>query len=290
MESKSSSGYDEISNRMLKSVKHEIVKSLTLIVNQIINTGIFPDVLKFAKIIPLHKKGDVNLISNYRPISLLPTISKIVERAIYNQLFIYFTGNNLLSEQQYGFRAKHSTELAAIKLVDYINKEMDNKHTPVNIYIDLSKAFDTINYEILLYKLEYYGVTGVPLELLKNDLTNRKSYVQFHVNKSKVEMISTGVPQGSILGPLLFSIYFNDLIKVTDKLKCMMYADDTTIYFNIEDFPSVALENSVNLELEKVNVWLRHNKLSLNTDKTKCIFHKPEKKINPISFSMNVFQ
>ena len=126
-----------------------------------LETGIFPDALKISKTIPVYKKGDINSLSNYRPISLLPTLSKVFERVIYNQLYNYFVFNNLLSEQQYGFRAKHSTELAAVKLVDYINKQIDEKYTPVNICIDLSKAFDTINYDILLYKLNYYGVTGV---------------------------------------------------------------------------------------------------------------------------------
>ena len=236
MDNKSSSGYDAISNKILKYLKNELCNGITLIVNQMLETGIFPSGLKLSKIIPLYKKGDKNLLSNYRPISLLPTMSKIFERVIYNQLYSYFTSNNLLSEQQYGFRAKHSTELAAIKLVDYIKTEIDNKYTPVNIYIDLSKAFDTINYDILLYKLDYYGVGGIPLQLIQNYLTNRKQYVKYNTHKSTLKMIDTGVPQGSILGPLLFSIYINDLVNVSNTFKYVMYADDTTIYFNLEEF------------------------------------------------------
>ena len=122
-----------------------------------ITSGIFPDDLKIDKIIPLYKKGDINSITNYRPISLLSTLSKIFERVIFIQLYTYFDDNNLLSEQQYGFRANHSAELAAVKLVDYIKYSIDRKCTPVNIYIDLSKAFDTLNFDILLYKL--YSIT-----------------------------------------------------------------------------------------------------------------------------------
>ena len=150
MENKSSSGYDGISNKMLKYIKKEISKPLTLKINKMLDSGIFPSGLKIEKILPIFKKGDVNSLNNYRPISLLPTISKIFERIIYDQLYAYFDDNNILSEAQYGFRTKHSTELAAVKLVDYIKNEIDAKYTPVNIYIDLSKAFDTLNFDITL--------------------------------------------------------------------------------------------------------------------------------------------
>ena len=133
MDNKSSSGYDGLSNKIIKTIKNEISKPLTLIINQMITSGIFPDDLKIAKIIPLYKKGDINSITNYRPISLLPTLSNIFERVIFIQLYTYFDDNNLLSEQQYGFRANHSAELAAVKLVDYIKYSIDRKCTPVNI-------------------------------------------------------------------------------------------------------------------------------------------------------------
>ena len=161
MDNKLSSGHDGISNRILKSIKNIICKPIALIINQMIETGVFPTSLKIAKTIPLYKKGDSHMPSIYRPISLLPTISKIFERVIYNQLYDHFIKNNLLSEQQYGFRANHSTELAAIRLVDHINHEMDKNHTPCNIYIDLSKAFDTLDFEILLFKLRFFSVVDV---------------------------------------------------------------------------------------------------------------------------------
>ena len=163
MKSKNSSGKDGISNKLLKSIKGKISKPLTIIINQCLETGIFPDVLKISKVKPLYKKGESCCFNNYRPISLLPTISKIFERVMLSQLYSYFNINNLLSEQQYGFRSQHSTELA-----DYIIKEMDNIKEikiPTAIFLDLSKAFDTLNFDILLNKLKYDGVHGTSLAL-----------------------------------------------------------------------------------------------------------------------------
>ena len=143
--------------KLLKLLKMELSKSFTLIMNQMITTGIFPDSFKISKITPLFKKGDVSMLSNYRPISLLPTILKIFERILNNQLYDYFNSNNLLAEeQQYGFRTNHSTEYAAVKLVDNVNKEMELGKTPTALYSDLSKAFDTLSFNILLYNLNYY--------------------------------------------------------------------------------------------------------------------------------------
>ena len=190
----------------------EISKPLTIIINECLETGIFPDALKVAKVKPLYKKGDSYCFNNYRPISLLPTISKIFKRVMFSQLYSYFNINNLLSEQQYGFRSQHSTELACVRLADYIIKEMDNikeNEKPTAIFLDLSNA---LNFDILLNKLKYYGARGTSLALIKSYLTNRYQYVQFENYDSELLEIVTGIPQGSILGPLFFSVFINDLV------------------------------------------------------------------------------
>ena len=290
LKNKKSSGKDELSNKLLKSIQHIISKPLSVIINQSLVTGIYPEALKISKVKPLYKKGDKKDVCNYRPISLLPTISKVFERVLYVQIYEYFNLNSLLCEQQYGFRSKHSTELATIKLVDNIIKGMDDvKHmkTPVALFLDLSKAFDTLNFDILLHKMNYYGIRGTALTLIKNYLNNRFQYINYKNQDSSLLEVKTGIPQGSILGPLFFSIYINDLVNATNKLSYLMYADDTTLYFNLEDFPNQNRSTSINAELEKISTWLKLNKLTLNVEKSKyMIFHK-RRKIDPLSLTIN---
>ena len=161
LKNKSSKGINGISNNLIKTAKYVFAKPLTLIINQMLSSGIFPEQLKVSKIILLHKANDKLLLTNYRPIALLPSISNIFEYILLEQLTNHFIENKLLSPQQYGFRAKHSTELAALILVDHLTYKLDNGITPINIYIDLSKAFDTLIHRILLDKLSYYGINGV---------------------------------------------------------------------------------------------------------------------------------
>ena len=172
LKNKSSCGYDNISNKHIKYAKNVLTKPLTLLINQCLHTGIFPSQLKLSRVKPLFKSGDQSRFSNYRPISLLPSLSKIFERVIFDQLLGYFTNNKLLCMDQFGFRPGHSTELAALRLVDHLITQMDKCRVPTNIYIDLSKAFDTLNHDILLQKLKYYGITGTSVNLLQSDCYN----------------------------------------------------------------------------------------------------------------------
>ena len=246
-----------------------------MIINQSLETGIFPNAFKTSKVIPIYKKGDTPNLNNYIDLSLCFQISKLLERVKHMQLYAYFCENNLSCEQQYGFCTKHSTELATIKLIDYLLKQMDDNQIPGAISLDISKAFDTLNFNILLSKLKFYGVVGIPLKLLHNYLRNRQQFVKFKNNNSDLQEILTGIPQGSILGPLLYSIYRNDLIKSTNKFKYLMYADDTTFYINLEDFNTVAMNDDINSCLDEINVWLKLNKFTVNVSKTKfMVFHK----------------
>ena len=171
---KNSSGPDGLSTKLFKVIEPELTKSLTLLINQVLNTGIFPAKLKIAKVKPILKKGEKTIFNNYRPISLLPAISKVIEKIIFNQLSTYLEDSKIIDGSQYGFRHNRSTEYAALEVVDRIITQMDNNKIPINIYLDLSKAFDTIDHSILTDKLQFYGVQGTNLNLFHSYLTNRK--------------------------------------------------------------------------------------------------------------------
>ena len=203
-----------------------------------------------------------------------------MEKLIFKQLSTYLNELKLLYARQYGFRAGHSTELASIELIDRITQNLDKGKIPISIFLDLSKAFDTLDHVILLQKLDYYGIKSVELKLFQDYLQNRTQYVSYDKTNSDMYRISTGVPQGSILGPLLFIIYINDLCNASKLFKLIIYADDTTLYSTLDVFGNYISKN-VNLELTKAADWLKLNKLSINIKKSKfMVFHMPQKHIN----------
>ena len=185
--------------KLLKFLSPPLISPLRVIIYQSLITGIYPDKLKTAKVIPLFKKDDKAKTDNYHPISLLSSISKIFEKVVYNQLYRYFTQSKLFYDSQYGLRAKHSTELATVELVDRILHSIDNKELPLAIYMDLSKAFETLDHTIQSNKLRSYCITDILLQWFISYLSQRTQYVEVNGIQSSKRVIQTGVPQGSIL-------------------------------------------------------------------------------------------
>ena len=282
-----------LSNKLLKHIDCEIIKPLTVIINQCINTGIFPNDLKVAKVIPLFKKGDPKLMDNYRPVSLLPCISKVMEKVMHMQIYSYLDTNKLLYTSQYGFRKHHSTEFATLELVDRLILQMDKNKVPLNVYLDLSKAFDTLDHSILLDKLRYYGFTENSMKLMESYIRDRQQCVLFQNAYSDRLNITTGVPQGSVLGPLLFLIYMNDIVHSSCCFHPVIYADDTTLNttLNFLSQDNEIDDELLNRELNEIYIWLQLNKLSLNIGKTKAmVFHSPQKKIRSPKLKFDNFE
>ena len=273
------SGLDEVSPKVVKAIANYIVKPLTHIFNLSFLSGIIPNALKIARVTPVYKANSKENFANYRPISVLPCFSKILEKLMYKRAITFLNKNNILSNNQYGFRAGHSTQQVVIELVDRISQAIERNEYTVGLFLDLSKAFDTVNHHILLGKLEHYGFRGVALEWFKNYLTNRKQMVNYKSVNSDTLVVSCGVPQGSVLGPLLFLIYVNGISQTSSLLSFLLFADDTNLFFSHKDIK--ILGKTVNQELCKVANWLACNKFSLNVKKTHfMIFKAKNKKMN----------
>ena len=194
------SGCDDLPVRMLVDAKEFVSEPLAFIMNLSFPTGIFPDNLKMARVVPIFKKGDKSIPGNYRPISILPIISKLFEKLVNNRIVNFLERNEILYNHQYGFRHGYNTKLSLINLINQITKYTDEGRITVGVFIDFAKAFDTINHTILLKKLEHYGIRGIALKLFRNYLKNRQQFVQYDNCKSSNKSISCGVPQGSVLG------------------------------------------------------------------------------------------
>ena len=269
-------GPQSIPIKMLKIIPDLIAVPLTEIINKSFSTGIFPEALKVSKVIPIHKGGDTDELNNYRPISLLSVFDKIIERLLHTRLYKFLEEHKILSSKQFGFRKNSSTTLAIIEMSERIRESIENKKYGCGIFIDLSKAFDTINHNILLEKLEHYGIRGIPLLWFKSYLSNRKQYVYLNGESSSIEDIISGVPQGSVLGPLLFLLYINDLPNISNTLKFFLFADDTHIFCEADSMEK--LEITVNKELRHLYTWLNVNRLALNIEKTNFISFHPYNK------------
>ena len=274
-----SSGWDDISASIVKKTYNSFIAPITHILDISIKNGIFPNELKIARVIPLFKSGDNMLFSNYRPVSVLPVFSKILERLMYNRLLKFINEHDILYKYQFGFRADHSPNLALLFMVDKISDALENGEYVLGLFLDFSKAFDTVNHDILFTKLENYGIRGVALHMFKSYLSNRHQFVLYNDSKSENKKITCGVPQGSILGPLLFLLYINDLAHVSTKLFSLLFADDSNMFLTGKN-PNELIQ-TMNTEIVNVVDWLRVNKLSLNLKKTHfIIFQKQRARIN----------
>jgi hypothetical protein len=273
LQNKNSCGADLLSNRMLKAEKYAFAKLLKPLINECIETGIFPDTLKRAIVIPIFKKGATNNLNNYRPISLLPVMSKVFEKVINSQLSAV-TEAEFIDDNQFGFRKEHSTEDALIKFANMVQRELSqNKHV-VSVFVDVSKAFDSCDHDILLTKIKRTGLDNKGIKLLASYLKDREQMVMVNGISGGSFKINIGVGQGTILGPTFFKIYIMDLHLHTE-LFTIKFADDSNFIGtgNTKD----AVELLVNNELAKIAEWFKNNKLTLHPSKSKFMVHSRDK-------------
>ncbi|XP_057299458.1 uncharacterized protein LOC130630077 [Hydractinia symbiolongicarpus] len=286
---KKATGADDIPPGVLKDAATLLSQPLAFIINLSLRTSTIPSDWKIAKVTPLFKGGNSSEETNYRPISVLPIVSKILERAVHHQLIDYLESNNLLSRNQFGYRRKRSTEMATTLLTDNIRKEVDSGNLVGAIFVDLSKAFDTLSHGLLLSKLCSYGIKGIALNWFSDYLFNRKQYCVVNNVASEEKSIVCGVPQGSILGPILFLLYFNDFEECVKYSEVIEFADDTVLYFASKRLQDI--EDKFNYDLEKIAEYLKDNELVINLrkGKTESMVFGTQKRLSMYSRQMNLY-
>ena len=280
-----SPGCDTISNSLVKNLAAEIVQPLVHIFNLSLTNGIVPREMKVAKVVPIFKKGDPKLLTNYRPISLLISFSKILEKLIYVRTVKFLNSSKMFSNFQFGFREKHTTTHAILHFINKVSYAMDNHMHTLGIFLDYSKAFDRVDHKILLRKLSHYGVRGAALDWFRSYLADRQQFVSINGFDSELQNVSCGVPQGSLLGPLLFILYINDFQYSSDVLSFNLFADDSSIFFSHKD--AQVLVQTVNSELRNITSWIHANKLSLNLTKTNYMIYSNSLKMLPGDIMFN---
>ena len=268
---KKATGPDDVSIKLLKHACNapNVIKSLTHILNLSLDQGEFLEDWKTARVQPIHKAGSKLSVENYRPVSLLSIPSKLLEKAVSISFQDYLIENNVLSERQFGFRPNHSCETASICMVDQWSQNVDHGYVNGVAFIDMRKAFDAVNHTILLLKLKFVGCTNRSLRWFTSYLTGRSQFVSIKGKKSSTRAVHYGVPQGSVLAPLLFSLFINDLPQSIHNGEMFLFADDATLSVRGRSMPEI--QSKLNLALEEVYTWTQKNKLLLNTNKTKVM-------------------
>ena len=256
-------GYDEINNKIFQLSLNPIIGPLSFLCNRSLTEGVFPSELKLTNVLQLFKSGEAVLFNNYHPVTLLCTLSKVFQKVIYSQLLNILDYHKIQIGNQFGFRKLHSSYMALMSMIDHGTKALDNGECVIAIFLDFSKAFDTVNHSILIDKLYHHGIRGNALEWFRSYLSDRSQYVSYNGVGCSKKSITCDVPQGSILVPLSFLTYINDLYNVCRDSVPMLFADDTSLFYTMDD-----LVKFINGELENIALWLNINKLSLNINKT----------------------
>jgi len=268
---------NSLSSSLLGACFDHIALPLLYICDLSFKLGVFPDKLKLSRVIPIFKKGSKDCVSNYRPISITNPIAKVLEKLMHIRLVKYLNKYNLLYDFQFGFRTNFSTSLAVTDVITMIKDKLFNKKIVMAVFMDLQKAFDTVNFNILIDKLDHYGIRGVQLDWFKSYLMGRKQYTFVNNIESDTGITNCGVPQGTVLGPLLFLIYMyiNDICRVTTNSTIKQFADDSNLFIvadNVNQLFSLA-----NRELFLISEWMNHNKLNVNYDKTNFMIFNSDK-------------
>ena len=272
LSNRKASGPYSLPINILKLLKTDISIPISNIINVSFSTGCFPSSLKISKVIPVFKKGSPVEVSNYRPISLLSNIEKIIEKIMYSRLEDFLGKNNVICDRQFGFRKGFSTSHILLSITERIRQALDKGQFACGVFVDLQKAFDTVDHKILCHKLSHYGVRGVTNHWFESYLTDRRQFVSVSGEKSLLKDISHGVPQGSVLGPLLFLLYINDLHNALNYSDVYLFADDTHILHINKSLDS--LNKKLNIDLKLLCNWLNANKIALNSNKTELVLFK----------------
>jgi len=283
------SGPDLVSHKMLKGVAKSISKPLAVIFNRSITESLFPDCWKIANVVPIFKKGEKTSVTNYRPVSLLSCCGKLFERVVFKHMYNFFLENNLLYKYQSGFLPNHSTTFQLIDIFHHICQSFDNKQFSCMVFCDISKAFDRVWHKGLLFKLKQNGINGALLNWLENYLTNRQQRVVIQSAVSNTKRITAGVPQGSVLGPLLFLIYVND---ISDSLLSLtrLFADDSSLFYSASNITDI--EGIINHDLRLLSHWAKQWLVSFNPNKTEAILFslKATERIPNLIFDNTIIQ